>query len=128
MAKDLCTNEEDSQLVKEFKITVTKGLKGRFSLPEDEGFEKTLPAVASFLDPRHKSLSYIAIEQVKSNLKSYVLCLMEKENPTVEKERDDEPPMKKMKSVHSYLDGDFMEVDTGDGMEGEMNIFQSQYM
>lgn len=59
ITKDLSTNEEDSQLVKEFTNTVTKGLKGRFSLPEDEGFEKTLPAVASFLDPRHRSLSYM---------------------------------------------------------------------
>ena len=51
---------------------------------------------------------------------------MEKENPTVEKERVDGTPNEKMKIVHSYLDGDFMEVDTGDGMEGDMNRYISE--
>lgn len=95
-------------------------------MPGDEHFYMSIPAVACFLDPRHKTLKFIANAAVQSQMKNYILHLMRCEavaNPA--QENTEEPPPKK-KSVFSYLDGDFNNEETTYDPEDEMLRYQAE--
>lgn len=122
---DLREKPNDSQLVKKLKADIVLGLVKRFTMPGDEHFHCTVPAIASFLDPRHKTLKYIANAAVQSQLRSYVLYLMRSEfvRDTAEKQVD--CPEKKRKTVFSYLEGDF-NSDTANDPEDEIFRYQAE--
>ena len=85
----------------------------------------SIPTVACFMDPRHKTLKFIANAAVQSQMKNYILHLMRCEsvaNPT--HENTEEPPPKK-KSVFSYLDGDFNNDETTYDPEDEILRYQA---
>ena len=102
---------------------IKSGIQGHFTLQGDPGFTSSIPALASFLDPRHKSLRFVTNAAEKEALHSYVMSLIEGYQAPV-KEKCDEPPVKKLKaSVISCLDGDFAEVNEGNGLDAEIDRY-----
>ena len=108
---DLQEAASDSAIIRKVKNDIILGLVKRFTMPGDEHYNTTLQAVASFLDPRYKTLKYIQNVAVQSQVKSFVLHLMRLEMiATNVQPSPEEPPTKMKKTVLSYLEGDY----TGD--------------
>ena len=102
----------------------TAGLRSRFTCPGDPGFHLTVPAIASFLDPRHKSLNHIDDANIKQNIKLYILDMMKADE--LEKMPNIKAPAdKKRKTVFSYMDGDY-EEDENENAEDEIFKYQAE--
>ena len=121
---ELAPNDGDAEIIKTFKEKVVNGLK-RFKMPESEMFAQSAMAVATLLDPRHKSLSIIADQNIKLALKNFVLSLLEAQSNTGNNIKQEQPsPAKKQKSVFSYLDGDFSDDDENESsLESELDSY-----
>ena len=107
--------ENDDQLVKDFKDKVRCGLQRRFTTPCDPDFEGNVAAVASLLDPRHKSLHFLDDVEMRGRLKDTVLNLLatDSDPSTATPQEDDadmEPPRKR-RSVLAYLEGDVYQME-----------------
>ena len=88
----------------------TAGLRSRFTCPGDQRFHLTVPAIASFLDPWHKSLNHIDDENIKQNIKLYILDMIKADE--LEKMPNIKAPTeKKRKTVFAYMDGDYEEEE-----------------
>ena len=124
---DLQDTGSDSAIIRKVKNDIILGLVKRFTMLGDEHFHITLQAVASFLDPRYKTLKYIQNVAVQSQVKSFVLHLMRSEiNVANVQPSTKEPPTKKKKTVLSYLEGDYSgDIDKNDPEE-ELIRYQAE--
>ena len=114
--------KEDSMFLAAFKTKIKEGLIKRFLLPGKPDFYKSLPVLASFLDPRHKSLKFIEKGEEKGAVHDFDKSLIE-ENTSVDDQNDVQPPSKKPKEeLISCLDGDFAEIE-GEGISAEMERY-----
>ncbi len=73
-------------------------------------------AAAILLGPRHKSLAVIDDPEVREQLKKFILDLLKMQQEEQEPQKTETPPLKKQRTVSSYLEGDFSdkEPDTAD--------------
>ena len=69
---DLKEEENDSAVIKKLKRDIVLGLVKRFSMPGDENFHTTVPAIAGFLDPRHKTCK--VYQQPRSTIPAERIC------------------------------------------------------
>ena len=107
-----------------FKSTVTRGLKICFKCPNDADFPKSLQAIASFLDPRHKTLRLNIPIAVKEEVKNQILVLAQQENCEETQIKNEEVPIKKQKkAVFSCLDGDFADINDDVGLDAEIERY-----
>lgn len=56
-----------------FKNIIKSGLQSHFLLPGSPNFNKTFLALASFLDPRHKSLKFMANDEERPYIMKFLL-------------------------------------------------------
>lgn len=66
MRKSLVINEDDSSAVRQTKDSILKELNRRYKPSENET-AKSVPVLASFLDPRYKRLTYLSSDQKKKS-------------------------------------------------------------
>lgn len=112
----------DTFFLAAFKNKIRDGLTSRFLLPGNPLFYKSLPVVASFLDPRHKSLKFIQNSEEKEAVYAFIRSLIEAKM-TTDTQSDAEPaPKKPKKELLSCLDGDFAEIE-GEGLSAEMERY-----
>ena len=112
----------DSLFLAAFKLKIRDGLTIRFPMPGKPNFHKSLTVVASFFDPRHKSLKFIEKMEEREAVHAFIKLLIEGNTPT-EQQNDAEPPPKNPKmALLSCLDGDFAEVE-GEGLSPEMERY-----
>ena len=119
----LVANDVDSVLVQNFKTKVTKGLKNHFKCPNDVDFSKSLPDIASFLDPRHKTLKFNVSAQIQEEIKQQIMLLTQNENGEQLIKREEPPIKKEKKAVLRCLDGDFSEINDEEGIEAEIERY-----
>ena len=123
MRYDLEVKEHDSEVVGTLKNKTVNGLRSRNVCPDDPEFPVSAVAVATFLDPRYKGLRFINTEEVKFKIKCMVLDLIR----AVETDaREQVSPVKKRKTVSSYLDGDYVEETSDRNVESEMLRYESE--
>lgn len=75
ITKHMKFNDDDSKLIKRFKSTVSDDLKKRFNFDEIEESEQkdiTVSHIASFLDPRFKSMKFEESHSVRQAVKDKV--------------------------------------------------------
>ena len=121
---DVLNTEGDTMFVNTSKSIIKTGLTSRFTLPGDPGFVKTLPALAAFFDPRHKTLKFMKNEAEKKALHRQVISLAKGYEQPKEQEHSEELPEKRIKrSLIHCLDGDFSEVNEGVGIEAEIDRY-----
>ncbi len=117
----LSVNDTDIEIIRVFKEKVLSGLKKRYTLPSDPKFHETTAAVASVLDPRHKSLKYIESGNVRDAIKNKLLMILKSAEDTqndtpqpeqieITSEPTEEPPTKRQ-AVLSFVQGDVFDVD-----------------
>ena len=117
--------KDDSMFLAAFKTKIKEGLTKRFLLPGKPDFCRSLPVLASFLDPRHKSLKFIEKREEKGVVHDFIKSLIEGNTP-VDDQNDVQPPSKKpKKELISCLDGDFAEIE-GEGICAEMERYISE--
>lgn len=122
---DLAPNVDDIEVIETFKVKAIVGLRSRFLMPDDPLFCQSAIAVATLLDPRHKSLTVIEDPSVKERLKKFVFDTMKAETePQATLKQEAASPAKKQKTVSSYLEGDFSDEETErDSLEDELNQY-----
>ena len=119
---NLAPKENDSELIETFKVKVIVGLRSRFIMPDDPGFARSAAATSMLLGPRHKSLAVIEDPNTRKEVQNVVLGMIKAlGTPKAQKVEEEESPVKKVKSVCSYLEGFFPEEESTDSIEEEMN-------
>ncbi len=125
---DLAPNQEDTEVIETFKVKVIVGLWSRFKLPDDENFGQSALAGAVLLDPRYKSLVVIDDPEVRKDIVGSVLQMLDSEHKdeSAKESAKTGAPAKKLKTVCSYLEGEFSDNDEdeiGNTAENELQRY-----
>lgn len=78
---NLTAKPSDPEIVKTFKFKTRSGLSQRFILPSQPNFSSSILATATFLDPRHKKMSFIDEGDIKAEVRNNISLVLRSEEP-----------------------------------------------